>query len=102
MPKEMNLKREEEQMRKKLTAAVLALALILGMIPGASAAELAVMQFQDLLGLGSEARMNIPSTLGTNWRWRTLPGTYNETLSRRLRRETQIYQRLPQAKKSKK
>ena len=41
MPKEMNLKREEEQMRKKLTAAVLALALILGMIPGASAAELA-------------------------------------------------------------
>ena len=46
--------------------------------------------------------MNIPSTLGTNWRWRTLPGTYNETLSRRLRRETQIYQRLPQAKKSKK
>ncbi len=68
----------------------------------ASPADLAVIQFQDLLGLGSEARMNIPSTLGTNWRWRTLPGTYNETLSRRLRRETQIYQRLPQAKKSKK
>ena len=62
----------------------------------ASVAELAVMQFQDLLGLGSEARMNIPSTLGgNNWRWRTAPGTYGEELARRLRREMEIYQRLP-------
>ena len=62
----------------------------------ASAADLAVMQFQDLLGLGSEARMNIPSTLGgNNWRWRTLPGTCGGELARRLRREMEIYQRLP-------
>ena len=62
----------------------------------ASAADLAVMQFQDLLGLGSEARMNVPSTLGgNNWRWRTLPGTYDGELARRLRREMEIYQRLP-------
>ena len=62
----------------------------------ASAAELAVMQFQDLLGLGSEARMNIPSTLGgDNWRWRTVPGTYGPELARRLRREMEVYQRLP-------
>ena len=63
----------------------------------ASPADLAVIQFQDLLGLGSEARMNTPSTLGNNWRWRTLPGTFDEKLSRRLYRETQVYQRLPQA-----
>ena len=67
-----------------------------------SPAELAVMQFQDLLGLGSEARINTPSTLGRNWQWRTLPGAFDERLSRRLYREMQVYQRLPQAKMSKK
>ena len=62
----------------------------------ASTADLAVMQFQDLLGLGSEARINTPSTLGGNWQWRTLPGTFDEKLARRLRREMRIYQRLPE------
>ena len=62
----------------------------------ASVADLAVMQFQDLLGLGSEARMNTPSTLGDgNWRWRTLPGTYGGELASRLRREMEVYHRLP-------
>jgi len=67
----------------------------------ASPADLAVAQFQDLLGLGSEARMNIPSTLGNNWRWRTLPGTFNDKLSRRLRRETEVYRRLPKGAETK-
>ena len=35
-----------------------------------SAADLAVVQAQDLLGLGHESRMNTPSTLGGNWCWR--------------------------------
>lgn len=35
-----------------------------------STAELAVVQMQDILGLGNEARMNEPSTVGCNWRWR--------------------------------
>ena len=65
----------------------------------ASPADLAVMQFQDLLGLGSEARMNIPSTLGDNWKWRTLPGTFDEKLARRLFQEMRVYQRLPKVKK---
>ena len=64
----------------------------------ASPADLAVIQFQDLLGLGSEARMNIPSTLGNNWRWRTLPGAFDKKLSRKLRREAQVYQRFPAGK----
>ena len=67
----------------------------------ASPADLAVIQFQDLLGLGSEARMNTPATLGNNWRWRALPGTFDKRLSRRLYRETRVYQRLPQAGKNK-
>ena len=68
-----------------------------GMMRGAwaSPADLAVMQAQDLLGLGSEARMNIPSTLGTNWKWRALPGVFTPALAARLKREARVYQRLP-------
>lgn len=39
-----------------------------------SAAELAVIPLQDLLGLGSEARMNVPGAAENNWRWR-VPGS---------------------------
>ena len=60
----------------------------------ASPADLAVMQMQDLLGLDGRARMNTPSTLGGNWQWRALPGSYGEKLARRLYRETRVYQRL--------
>lgn len=35
---------------------------------------LAVVPMQDLLGLGSEARMNVPGVTGGNWRWRMQPG----------------------------
>lgn len=35
-----------------------------------STAELAIVQMQDILELGNEARMNYPSTVGHNWRWR--------------------------------
>ena len=35
-----------------------------------SVANTCVLTMQDLIGLGSEARMNTPSTLGTNWKWR--------------------------------
>ena len=67
----------------------------------ASPADLAVVQMQDLLGLGSEARINTPSTLGGNWKWRTLPGSFDEKLARRLRREMKVYQRLPKDSKKK-
>ena len=49
----------------------------------------------NLLGLGSEGRMNVPSTLGGNWRWRTLPGSFTPELADRLRQEMKVYQRLP-------
>ena len=35
-----------------------------------SAAGLTIVQAQDLLGLGSWSRMNTPSTVGKNWKWR--------------------------------
>ena len=35
-----------------------------------SQANTAIFPLQDLLGLGTEARMNVPGTKGGNWRWR--------------------------------
>ena len=61
-----------------------------------TAADIAVVQAQDLLGLGSEARMNVPSTVGSNWRWRALPGDFSSSLAQRLRHETELYCRLPE------
>lgn len=61
----------------------------------ASPANTAIVQMQDLLDLGSEARMNQPATVGRNWRWRALPGFDSPRLAARLRKETEIYCRLP-------
>ena len=43
-----------------------------------SRAELAIVQAQDILGLGSEARMNMPGTSKGNWRWRLRPRAADE------------------------
>lgn len=61
----------------------------------ASTASLTVVQAQDLLGLGSESRMNTPSTVGSNWRWRALPGSFSPELARKLRHCMKLYGRLP-------
>ena len=41
----------------------------------ASVADTVLFPAQDVLGLGSEARMNTPSVAGGNWRWRLRPGS---------------------------
>ena len=61
----------------------------------ASVADLTVVQAQDLLGLGKEARMNTPSTVGTNWLWRALPDSFTEELAAKLRHEMELYGRMP-------
>jgi 4-alpha-glucanotransferase len=53
-----------------------------------SPARLAMVQAQDVLGLGSEARMNTPGRAGGNWRWRLAPGELTGELAGRLRRAT--------------
>jgi 4-alpha-glucanotransferase len=70
-----------------------------GMMRGAwsSVGELSVVQMQDVLGLGGDARMNRPSTVGANWRWRMLPDAAAPELAARLRRQMELYQRLPKA-----
>ena len=64
----------------------------------ASTADLAVMQMQDLLSIGAEGRINIPSTLGGNWQWRMLPGQAAPALADRLRQSMALYHRLPRPK----
>jgi 4-alpha-glucanotransferase len=58
-----------------------------------SVARLAIIPVQDYLGLGCEARINEPSTLGKNWRFRLLPGELTEEVLNRCRELTFLYGR---------
>ena len=49
-----------------------------------SKANLFVAQMQDVLGLGSESRINTPGTLNGNWRWRMKRGELNDSLAEKL------------------
>lgn len=60
----------------------------------ASVADLAVIPVQDYLCLGNEARMNTPSTLGDNWKWRLTKGQLTEDVLARMRRMTELYGRI--------
>lgn len=55
---------------------------------------MAVVPMQDVLHLGSEARMNLPGTIGGNWVWRMKPGAATEDVARHLREMNQEYQRI--------
>jgi 4-alpha-glucanotransferase len=54
----------------------------------ASRARLAIVPAQDLLGLGSEARLNTPGREGGNWSWRLRRGQLTDELAQRLRAAT--------------
>lgn len=59
----------------------------------ASVADTAIIPLQDVLGLGSEARMNLPGTARGNWRWRFLPGALDPDLAARLLELNRAYDR---------
>ena len=59
-----------------------------------SVADMAIVPMQDLIGLGSEARINIPSTLGENWKWRALEGQITKDLAKKLYKYMQMYGRI--------
>ncbi len=56
---------------------------------------------QDYLGLGGEARINLPSTLGGNWEWRMERGACSEALSSHMLELAQVYGRTVRAGKKK-
>jgi 4-alpha-glucanotransferase len=58
-----------------------------------SVANTVLFPMQDVLGLGSEARMNTPGTLGGNWTWRLGADSLRENDQCRLKLFTDIYER---------
>jgi 4-alpha-glucanotransferase len=62
-----------------------------------SVADLALIPLQDVLGLGSEARMNTPSRDDGNWKWRFAPGQFNHELAAKLASIAAVTDRLPQS-----
>jgi 4-alpha-glucanotransferase len=59
----------------------------------ASVANTAIIPLQDVLGLGSEARMNLPGTISGNWKWRYRAKELTRALSQQLRKLTLLYDR---------
>jgi 4-alpha-glucanotransferase len=60
-----------------------------------SVADLAIVPMQDVLGLGSEARMNRPGLAEGNWSWRLPRGALSATTARRLFNLARTYDRHP-------
>lgn len=58
-----------------------------------SVSDTAILTMQDLMGLGGEARMNTPSTLGGNWEWRAEDGYITADISEKLLHYTTLYGR---------
>jgi 4-alpha-glucanotransferase len=65
----------------------------------ASPADLAIIPMQDYLGLGSKARINTPSTVGENWKWRMEQTDLTSELAGRIKEMTKLYRRLELPKK---
>jgi 4-alpha-glucanotransferase len=60
-----------------------------------SVGNTAVFPFQDILGLGTDAKMNTPSQATGNWSWRCRAEAFNDELSGRLKHLTHLYGRSP-------
>ena len=60
-----------------------------------SVSQTAIVPLQDLLGLGASDRMNTPGTTEGNWSWRYQPEELSEQLAQKIRKQCQLYGRLP-------
>ncbi|HET9478598.1 MAG TPA: 4-alpha-glucanotransferase, partial [Pyrinomonadaceae bacterium] len=60
----------------------------------ASVANTAIVPLQDVLGLGTEARMNLPNSTEGNWSWRYRAGALTDEIATRLKNLTSLYGRL--------
>ena len=58
-----------------------------------SAANIAIIPMQDILGLNEEARMNLPATVQGNWKWRYAEEQLTPEIKARLAEMTRIYGR---------
>jgi len=58
-----------------------------------SVADLALFPMQDVLGVGTEGRMNVPNTLGRNWKWRMTAEQFASADAARLKQFAGTYER---------
>lgn len=56
-----------------------------------SKGDMVIIPLQDYMGLGSEARINTPSTVGDNWEWRVKKEDFNDELKETIKTLTQKY-----------
>ena len=63
-----------------------------------SVSRLCVVPLQDVLGLGSEGRMNVPSRPDGNWSWRYAPGSLKHDLTKKLGELTEVADRVSPAR----
>lgn len=61
----------------------------------ASTADTCIIPLQDYLGFGNEARINEPSTLGSNWTWRMKKDDISKKTIKKIYKMTGLYGRLP-------
>ena len=59
----------------------------------ASVAAIAIAPMQDILELGSKARMNTPGKASGNWQWRFRSNEYDREITQRLKALTTLYDR---------
>jgi len=60
-----------------------------------SSADTAIFPLQDLLGQGTEARMNVPGTASGNWVYRALPSEFDQAVADRMGSLCETYERIP-------
>ena len=59
----------------------------------ASNSEVFICQMQDYLGLDDESRINVPGTIGINWKWRMNKNVLTKDLSNKIKKYTKMYGR---------
>ena len=59
-----------------------------------SHAGMCIVPMQDYLGLDNDCRMNQPSTVGKNWRWRLIENQLTEKLKNEILKTTRIFGRV--------
>jgi 4-alpha-glucanotransferase len=88
-----NINQEKEFARKYLGTEGSEMNWVLIRTALASVADLAIIPLQDVLGLGSEARMNLPARASGNWRWRFNADQITPDIRQRLGELTAVYDR---------
>jgi 4-alpha-glucanotransferase len=90
-----DVQREREYARRYLDIAAAAVHWDFIRAVLASVADTAIIPAQDLLGLGTEARMNQPGTASGNWGWRLRPGQLTAAVMQRLAVLAETFDRVP-------